>query len=259
MRKLKSLLVLLMITFLLTGCVKFNANMEIRKDKSMTYSIIYAFDTTMFGDQEVLSSEDKAKIEEQGFKVDTYEKDNYKGFVISRSLANIDDVSLDSDVYYDVSGLLNGGANNQEVFAVKKGFLKNTYTAKFSFNSNENNLNNDGPSLGEQYYGNDVDYSDDDSSSDDISSDISSGLSQLTDSLDLSFNVKLPYAALSNNATNVNNNNKDLSWKLSSGNTDEINFSFELYNMINVYIACGILAIIIVSIVAMILNRRKRF
>ena len=64
---------------------------------------------------------------------------------------------------------------------------------------------------------------------------------------------------INNNATNVNNNNKDLSWKLSSGNTDEINFSFELYNMINVYIACGILAIIIVSIVAMILNRRKRF
>ena len=254
MKKFKSLLALFMITFLLTGCVKFNANMEIRKDKSLGYSIIYAFDTSMFGDQEALSDDDKAKVEEQGFKIESYEKDNYKGFIISKNFENIDDISLDSDVSYDVSGLLNGSSNNQEVFAVKKGFLKNTYTAKFTFNSNESNMNSN-PGLD-----NDVSYNDDttdNDTSDDSSLDLSDSLSGLTSGMDLSFNVTLPYSALSNNATTATNDNKSLSWKLSSGNTDEINFSFELYNMVNVYIACGVLAIIIVCAVVMILNRRK--
>ena len=263
MKKFKGFLVLAMMSIMLTGCVKFNANMEIRKDKSMVYSIVYAVDSSLFGDTEIISEDDKKEIEEQGYKVEPYEKDNYKGFTISKKLANIDEVSSLEDTYYDVSGIMDKDANKNEMFSVKKGFLKNTYTAKFSFNSNEGNLGGDSSMTGGYGLGEDVTYDDDTSDSDgeviddDSSSELSSALSSLTSSMDLSFNVKLPYSAISNNATTVNNDGKDLTWSLSSGNTDEILFSFELYNMVNVYIACGIIAVIVVLAIAMILNRKR--
>ena len=38
MKKIKYLLLLCTISFLFTGCVKFNATMDIKKDKSMDFS-----------------------------------------------------------------------------------------------------------------------------------------------------------------------------------------------------------------------------
>ena len=49
MKKVRNVLLLLVATLTLTGCVKFNANMEIKKDKSMDFSIIYAIDTSAMG------------------------------------------------------------------------------------------------------------------------------------------------------------------------------------------------------------------
>ena len=51
----------------LTGCVKFKGNLDIKKDKTANYSILYAFDTTYLGNQEVLTDENKKTLEEQGF------------------------------------------------------------------------------------------------------------------------------------------------------------------------------------------------
>ena len=242
MSKIKSLMLLVVATFMLTGCVKFNANMEIRKDKSLKYSIIYAMDSSLVGDSEIMDDDDKSELEAEGFKLEEYNQDNYKGFVVSKDFENIDDISIGADVTYDVSGLLNVKANNQEVFAVQKGFLKNVYTAKFTFNSNDDD--------------NDVSDPDEDDDSS-LSSGLSDSVSQMTNSMDLSFNVKLPYKAISNNATTTNNDNKDLSWKLISDKTNKIEFSFALYNMTNVYITCGLLLIIVIGAVVVIVKKRK--
>ena len=39
MKKIKYLLMLCIFTIISTGCVKYNANMEIKKDKSMDFTI----------------------------------------------------------------------------------------------------------------------------------------------------------------------------------------------------------------------------
>lgn len=246
MKKIKYLLLVSVLT-LLTGCVKFNATMDIKKDKSMDFSIIYAFDTSLFGSQDLLEESDKKELKSQGFIVEDYSQNNMKGFTIKKNISNIDDVSSTSDTNYDMSGLLNNSTDNNYFFKVKKGILKNTYIAKFKFDAKESDLN--------------TDESNDTSSgvtddSDSINMD-DLDLSSMTSNLDLSFNVKLPYSSISSNATTKNNDGKELTWNLSSNQEEMIEFEFELYNMTNIYIGAGILLVLIVIIIISILNKKK--
>ena len=123
---LKSFILGLMIVSL-TGCVKFNANMDIKKDKSMDFSIIYAVDTTYFGDDmELLDDANKKQLEESGFNVSDYSEDKMKGFKLVRNIKNIDTVSSTSEEEYSLSGVLEEDSDDK-MFKVKKGFLKNTW------------------------------------------------------------------------------------------------------------------------------------
>lgn len=246
MKKIKYLLLVSVLT-LLTGCVKFNATMDIKKDKSMDFSIIYAFDTSLFGSQDLLEDSDKKELESQGFIVEDYNQNNMKGFTLKKNISNIDDVSSTSDTNYDMSGLLNNSTDNNYFFKVKKGILKNTYIAKFKFDDKESDLN--------------TDESTDTSSgvtddSDSINMD-DLDLSSMTSNLDLSFNVKLPYSSISSNATTKNNDGKELTWNLSSNQEEMIEFEFELYNMTNIYIGAGITLVLLIIIIISILNKKK--
>lgn len=285
MKKIKSLCLISILAFLLTGCVKFNANMDIKKDKSMDFSIIYAMDTSVFGEMEALDADAKKELEEQGFTITEYSKDSMQGYTLTKKIKNIDEVSSSEDVQYDLSGILNTDTDEEKsyIFKVKKGIFKNTYTAKFEFDSADSNLNTTTDTDETEDTEDDFDWYDTDEDESDFSTDTEEDydwsfdtededeeennttpnfgnldFSSMMSNMDLSFNVTLPYAAKSNNATNVNNDNKSLSWTLSSQGESEIAFEFELYNMMSIYIIFGavVLAIIVV-IVLIILNKKK--
>ena len=245
MRKFKYILLLTSL-LLSTGCVKYNASMDIKKDKSMDFSIIYALDTTYFEDTEVLDSSDKLELEQLGFTITDYNNGSMLGYTLNKSINNIDDVSKADSVNYDLSGLLTNKEDSNYIFKIKKGIIKNTYTAKFKFDSDESNLNN----LEEGNTTNEEDTDSLDMSDMDLSS--------FTSNLDLSFNVSLPYSAISNNATTVNNDNKNLTWNLTSFQEDYIEFEFDLYNMTNIYIGISIIGLILLLIVFYILNKKKK-
>lgn len=247
--KLTALLTLLVIS--LTGCVKFNSTMEIKKDKSMDYKIIYAFDKSLFGDQEILTNDDKKELENKGFTVSNYVDGNMKGFKVSKNIKNIDDVSSTNDATYDLSGLLDSNKSESKVFKVKKGFLKNTYTASFKFDSSDSDLNNS--TSNDTTIDNDFTTDDNNTTTD---SDFD--FSNINTNMDLSFNVKLPYKAISSNATTKKNDDKELSWNLSSTGEDKIEFSFALYNMTNIYICGGVIVLLIIIAIVSILNKGKK-
>lgn len=247
--KLTALLTLLVIS--LTGCVKFNSTMEIKKDKSMDYKIIYAFDKSLFGDQEILTSDDKKELENKGFTVSNYVDGNMNGFKVSKNIKNIDDVSSTNDATYDLSGLLDSNKSESKVFKVKKGFLKNTYTASFKFDSSDSDLNNS--TSNDTTIDNDFTIDDNNTTAD---SDFD--FSNINTNMDLSFNVKLPYKAISSNATTKKNDDKELSWNLSSTGEDKIEFSFALYNMTNIYICGGVIVLLIIIVIVSILNKSKK-
>lgn len=247
--KLTTLLILLVIS--LTGCVKFNSTMEIKKDKSIDYTVIYAFDKSLFGNQEILTSDDKKELENKGFTVSNYVDGNMKGFKVSKNIKNIDDVSSTNDATYDLSGLLDSSKSESKVFKVKKGFLKNTYTASFKFDSSDSDLNNS--TSNDTTIDNDFTMDDNNTTT---NSDFD--LSNINTNMDLSFNVKLPYKAISSNATTKKNDDKELSWNLSSTGEDKIEFSFALYNMTNIYICGGVIVLLIITVIVSILNKGKK-
>lgn len=250
-KNIKFTILLILLVISLTGCVKFNSTMEIKKDKSMDYKIIYAFDKSLFGDQEILTSDDKKELENKGFTVSNYVDGNMKGFKVSKNIKNIDDVSSTNDATYDLSGLLDSNKSESKVFKVKKGFLKNTYTASFKFDSADSDLNNS--TSNDTTIDNDFTIDDNNTTTD---SDFD--FSSMNTNMDLSFNVKLPYKAISSNATTKKNDDKELSWNLSSTGEDKIEFSFALYNMTNIYICGGVIVLLIIIVIVSILNKSRK-
>lgn len=266
-KTIKYLLLLIVMTVALTGCVKYNSTMTINKDKSMDYSIIYAVDTSMLGNESLLTDENKANLESSGFRIEDYTEDSMKGFKITKHFNNIDDISSTNSVNYDLSGVLNNKSTDVKIFNVKKGFLKSTYTAKFKFDSTESDLNS--TSLNETSEEQTADTTLDTTTTDTITdtdtsetSDSLDNLSSMSANMDLSFNVNLPYAAKSSNATKKENDNKKLTWELASdSNAQNIEFSFEMYNMKNVYIVLGggsfVLVILLIGAVYTIKSGKK--
>ncbi len=284
MKKSLYILGILVLTLGLSGCVKYNANIDIKKDKSMDFSIIYAMDTQYFGDQEILTSEDRDNLTKEGFEVSNYEDGTMKGFTISRSVKNIDDLSTEKDEDYSLSGIMEEDSD-EKMFKVEKGFFKNKYTANFKFDSSDSGLSTEDDTTTDDsdIYG-DITTTDDsniynDTTTDDtttyddttttddtttyddsttIDDSTMGDFSNMTTNMDLSLNVTLPYSALSNNATSTKNDNKTLSWNLQTSGEEAINFEFELYNLTNIYLTIGAGLIIILIIIIIVISKAKR-
>ena len=278
MKKKMKLIVVLFMVFLLTGCVRFNATMDIKMDKSMDYTIIYAVDKSLLEgeDSSLLTSDQMKELEKQGFKIQEYTKDNFEGYKISKTIKNIDEVSTEDEGKYDLSGITDEGAEKRYIFQVKKGLLKNRYIAKFEFNSDEAT----GDDSDSDYDWDDEDYDWDDEDDNTVSyreldgdeltvvgeddntiqkkeADEEPDYSSLLN-MDLSFNVNLPMPAISNNATKSEDNNKKLSWSLTTSSEDPISFEFELYNL-PVVIGIGVAALLVViGVISAIVSSGKK-
>lgn len=232
MKKLKYLVFVLLFTFICTGCVKFNVNMDIKKNKSMDFSMIYALDSTYFGNKQSVDKKNQKEMKEKGYKVEEYSKDKMKGYKITKTFDNIDKISSDKNVNYSLSGLTEGKNKNDYVFKVKKGLFKNHYTAKFDFNMGDSSASNG-----------------------------STNMNSYLSSMDLSYNVTLPYKAIKNNATKVNKDKTKLSWDLTKNTKDKIEFEFELYNK-GAIIACVAIVLVVlagvgVGIFFIVKNKKK--
>lgn len=272
MKKVKYLLLLVLFAVVTTGCVKFNANMDIKKDKSMEFSVIYAFDKSLMGQDNALKEEDMAEPKKCGFEVTKYSEGNYEGFKLIKKITNIDEVSSETDVTFDLSGMMDEGVCNGKMFKVVKGSDKNTYTAKFKFDANsgmtegedddEEVLENEvETTLDEEENEEEVPVGDEDNF--DLTSEGSNmDLSGLMNNLDLSFSVNLPYGAISSNATTKENDNKKLTWKLGTSAQD-IEFTFELKNNdsdnnMMLYIAVGAGVLVFIILLVFIISKTRK-
>ena len=215
MKKIKLLVLALVVTCLCSGCVKFNATMDIKKDKSMNFKVVYALDKTYFGSKSIYTKKEKKNLEKEGFKLTEYKKDNMQGFTLERKIKNIDEISSDKkNVNYTLSELSDpkkGKDSNSSVFKVKKGFIKNHYTAKFDFNLGDTNSNG-------------ID------------------MSKYVEKMDLTYDVKLPYKVIKTNAQKVSKDKTKLSWNLGSFKKPYMTYEFELYNR---GVICGLVVLIL--------------
>lgn len=288
LKKNCKILCLMLVIFMMTGCMKFQTDMKINKDKSMDFSLTYAIANSLveqasggasLGD-ETLDNESIKELEKQGFKAENFSDGSMTGVKLSKNFDNIDNVSSEKEVNFNLEAIMNG-SEQTDMFTVKKGFFKNTYTLKMENNTSEevesemNSIDDSNAINGLEDQTTDTntvtdntqdivpnessDMTTDDSTTDnqiDFSSDID--LSMLSSSMDMTFNINLPYKAISSNATSTENDGKNLKWNLLDTNLQNINAQFELYNMNNIYLTIGIvIAIVLIIIIIIIIKKRK--
>ena len=73
-----------------SGCVKYNVTMDIKKDKSMDFNMIAAFDESLAENGEMNITEAKDEVKNQYCSVSDYNESNMKGINVSCKFPNID-------------------------------------------------------------------------------------------------------------------------------------------------------------------------
>ena len=245
----KLLLIALML-MLSSGCVKYNVTMDIKKDKSMDFNMIAAFDESLAENGEMNITEAKDEVKNQYCSVSDYNESNMKGINVSCKFPNIDELSSETTVKEaDFESIMDG--KDSKLFTFKKGFFKNTYTFKLDSSSSSDLL---GDKEDEDSYDyreeDDSDYDDYDYYDSDGSGNTDFDMSALS-SMDLKFEVKLPYKAISSNATSKEDNEKHLTWDLmkmaqSEDGNNVVELTFALYNTSNI----AIVAVIVIALIA---------
>ncbi len=249
MKKSFKVLCLMLVAFMMSGCMKFNMNMDINSDKSMNLELIVAFANEMMrsSNETNMDNSEIQKLKDNGFNVEEYYDDTMTGYTISTKINNIDDVSTEKDTMFNLNDIFNG-EKLSDIFTVKKGLFKNTYTVKIGEEESEDMTSEIEDDLSSTY------------SDDSLLAADDADLSMLLNSMDINFTINLPYKAISSNATNTENEGKTLVWQPTSVSnfSSDIEFSFELYNMTNIYLIAGIAILIIVIIIVLIVKHHKK-
>lgn len=297
----KTLMVVVMI-FGLTGCVKYNVNMGINADKSVTLEVIYGFNTSLmssFGgsdeseqtqsqddyesfqkmlessdgdlslsgsfsgddsDLEVvpaspdddwswatddddddesdesvsINKDDFSFLESKGYKVDEYSETTDKGTItgvkITKTFKNIDDITKETEKVVDMVNMFSvENANNfdDSQFFYKKG---DNYKASLKFDLSEGESSDEvDASMYESYF-------------------------------DLKYQVTLPTKAVSNNATNVSDDGKTLTWNLSmtKPTTVEFEFNFSQKSNILLYALIGVGVVAVAAVVVVVIATKSK-
>ena len=271
MKKAKYI-ILLSLTILLTGCVKSNTSMTINKDKSMSLtSEVLISDKLLDKESKLIIKDEKEKLQKKNMTVEEIKNSNgYSGFSVTKKYGNIDKNSKEEYKEIIISNFFDDKFDDSVLFQVKKGLFKNVYTANYKFevdnddfvennNSNETVIDDttNTPTV-ENGTTNVIDNTNNvDGTNNNTEKDISDNadLIKLASEVKFKFSVNLPYKVLESNATKKSDDGKKLEWDLNSNDAVKINYSFELYNMNNIYMAIGIsIGTIILLIVLIIIK-----
>ena len=221
MKKVLKVFSLLFVCLLLSSCVKYNATITVNSDKSMDFSFISAIKKEYAS--QMSNTEDFNKYKDEGFVVESYITDEYEGYKVSKHYVSVDEVSSED---IDTSKLTD---NDDKLFNIKKGFFKNTYTAKLVSNDTNDMMDKS------QMYEDDED------------------VQELIKQFDFKFNLNLPNPVKSSNATSISADQKHLEWNLANMKDPYIEFTFELYNWNNIWLTAGI-GLIILCIAAFVIK-----
>ncbi len=229
MKKFLKLFSIVFIFVLSTGCVRYVGEMKVDKYKGMDMKI--TFSST---DYDLITREGKDQLIGNGFSVDSYKKNGYKGVLVTYQTKNIDKISVENEKEYNLVEMPEVGPNG--MFTVTKGFFKNKYKSNLSFDASRYIYKyecSDGTMIDYDKY--------------DVGMDCKKVYVRETDE-DFLFSVEVEGGVLSHNASSKEGNT--LSWNLNSKEITELQFEFERVNYFNI----AILLIIIFLVVMLILT-----
>ena len=261
MKRYVKLILIVLVLFSCSGCVKYNEEMKISIFKSAKIKVIYAVDKDIV-DRDILTKKEKKILKNNGYQLKEYKDKNYKGYIVTYKVKNIDKVNTNEENFYYINSIRNNKPT--KMFKVKKSWFKNKYEANFRFDASDVGIFTVEDDQDEIEYlcddGSIVTYSKD---STDIRVDChrvsdyelknaksKNPLSEeelnkkLNKNNDLRFTVKVSGKVLENNASKKSGNK--LTWKLNDKGLTDIKFDFYLYNYFNIFITIiGVLIIVI--------------
>ena len=226
MKKFKALLVFMLCALCLTGCVRFNTTVTVKRNGKLDVSMLYAMvDMSDYGyDTAQIAAEQKQEYIDKGWDVEDYNQDGFSGFVVSKK--NISASELSSSMEDTQSELTQTG---DSIRFTKEGFK---YILDWKvFNEDQGDQINSYKSIFA----------------------MSGGYMKLT--------VNLPVKPTDSNATTVSNDGKTLEWDLLNLGPDQtIHVEFSLFNIWVIVLAfMAIFSVIVIIIVAaVIIKDRKR-
>ena len=221
-KALSVMIVLILTMFCCTGCLRFRTSMRFKNNGKTDLAIIYAYHEMLLGDNGLKSIEDVVEaFDDEGWTVKDYEKGDYQGYLFTMSDVKISDLEdvLNSDAFEKI------GFGD---FDLTRSGL--TYTINWELGTPEEFQNE---SL--------------------CSSDLSAygGFIEIV--------IELPSPAKSENATDVDDEDKKLTWDLLE--EDEVELSFTLINtglIVTIAAVVGVLLVSAVVVVLVIILKKKK-
>ena len=233
--------------FLITGCVKSNVDMKLETNNSFNIVITNGYQASR--DIDLLSDEDKQKYINNGYSLEDYKEDNYTGIKLSLTVDDINSISDSNVGVVELSDIASIKVDNLKIFKSKKVENGTLYTADFTYNLLQENI-------------------------DTYTSSDTSDVESYKSIMDLKYSITLPVKVEDSNCTSVDGNT--YIWKLEFGKINEIKYSFiindsnitkekinyennkesnnikkekntnNIYNIISSFIGIGVLVLIIV-------------
>ena len=242
-RRIKTLILLLVVLIIPTGCMKVEGNIRINKDKSMNYSLIAAYDTSKIPEDQLtdidVTEEEINEFKKSNITLEKYEEDNYVGKRFSIKYESIDDISSMVDIDGCVIDIQNKATDTIYCFKREKGFFQDTYKAKFLVNGFVNSGNT---KQKEQMESNQLENN--------------TITSSMYDSMDVKFLVEVPFKVKSNNASSKDNDL--LTWDFKNENVQNLEameFEFAIPNTFNIIITIVVAVIFVLLIACIIISK----
>lgn len=218
MKKTIALIMALLLTLItLTGCVSIDYEVKVNKDGSGDISYIYAFSKETLNSFQMSAEDMVASMKEQAEESE-YIVEPYEDDEVSGFIAkkHIEDLSTQMSMQE---------AFGEEYVKDKEGnginIEKSIFVTRYTQNAQ-------------------IDLT---------------SISDFGNSIKMTYKVKLPVKAKTNNATEVNN--KELIWSLNAGEVNEIEFTATKINILPIIIIVVILLIVVAVATLFILKKKK--
>lgn len=213
------LLSVLMVSFLLTGCIQANIHVTVNKDGSADLNYKVGIDKNLMdlggGEVSDLFVETATEAQKEGYATSNYDDEKYVGIEMKKHITTLDELAKENSMKELV------GSDKSELIKVNETFFYTEYILDTG-----------------------IDLSDAFKDSG-LSAEEISAAKMAMDQMDFQFKLTLPEKTDTNNATTVSVDGKTLEWKL-TGQDNSIKATMKVLNMQTVTVtASGFLALLI--------------
>lgn len=118
MKRIRYMLLTIVLAYVLTGCVRLEYDIDIKKNGTFDATVIYAV-MESYSDDDEMSSEEISQMEEQGWEYETYSEDGYVGYLFTKKK-----VPLNEDMFSSLGGEIMEVSNDGGIYAFQTRFFE---------------------------------------------------------------------------------------------------------------------------------------